>query len=64
MQLLGIVEEKVYCRYGGENSQRHLEGSRLTQAMRAERGREEEEMETEEPGAKRPGESWETKEDT
>lgn len=28
-----MVEEKAYCRYEGENSQRHLEGSRLNRAM-------------------------------
>lgn len=29
--LLGPVEEKVYCRYEGEHSQRHPAGSRLKQ---------------------------------
>lgn len=29
-----MVEEKVYCRYGGDNSHRHLEASPLNWAMR------------------------------
>lgn len=33
MTLLGMVEEKVYCRYEGENSQKHLEESRPNGAM-------------------------------
>lgn len=34
-----MVEEKrrFYCRYEGENSQRHLEGSRMNQPMIGER---------------------------
>jgi hypothetical protein len=28
-----MVEEKVYCKYEEENSQRHLKGSRLNCAM-------------------------------
>lgn len=30
----GHDEEKVCCRYEGDHSQRHLEGSRLNQALR------------------------------
>ena len=58
--LLGTVEQKVYCRYEGEYSQRHLEGSRLNWTMmgmgmglRGE-GREE-------AGAKRPAACQENK---
>lgn len=32
--LLGMVEEKGYCRYEGENIQRCLEGSRLNMTSR------------------------------
>jgi hypothetical protein len=40
--LLGMVEESFYCRNDAEHSQRHLEGSRLTQEgeVRGERSRE------------------------
>lgn len=31
--LQGMAEEKLFCRYEGENSHRHLEGSRLNRAM-------------------------------
>lgn len=37
MQLIGIVEKKVYCRLERENSQKYLERSRLNWAMRGER---------------------------
>lgn len=41
----GHNEKKVCCRYEGDHSQRHLEGSRLNEALRrgwgSEKGREE-----------------------
>lgn len=43
----GVVEEKGFsCRYEGECSWRTLEGSRLNQAMREERGEEKREKRT------------------
>lgn len=38
MVLLAMVEEKLYCKYKEELSQRHLEGSRLSVAMKGEGG--------------------------
>lgn len=38
-QLQGMVEEEVSCRCEGENSQRHLEETRLDMAMREKRER-------------------------
>ena len=32
--LLGVGKEKVYCRYEGKNSQRHLEGSGQSMAVK------------------------------
>lgn len=58
----GNDEEKVCCRYEGDHSQRHLEGSKLNQVLRrgwgSERGREERipgVPETQRPRDKEPG---------
>lgn len=62
-----MVEEKVYCRYEGENGQWHLEGSsvnwasRLNGAMRGEKWGEGKRETREEPGAKSPRASQEAK---